>query len=272
MSTALPLPHHQLLIKTQALVSAGPYLTAADAILTTGHTRYRLHKMGEDGMLPSRRTGAQTRVYDTRAVVSEAYRQGRLLLTDVLRTAAGECLDETDFAHALTQANAGTWYTLIRRNHMPPDWPSWAAWYAGNEGRAQAYLAEEQHEHRMETETLAARGLSRRRLWCPDLPLTLFGRYQSKRFMMLAESGACVRVLPVRRFTYLELQSPVPDLEVLPDAVYVRRYTQLGTRNGATRITDPDLVAATQHFGHWLYTTHAGLLTHFSDDRTRVSA
>lgn len=267
MNTPLPLSHHQLLARTRALVAAGPYTTASDAVLLTGHTRYRLHRMGEDGAIPSRRTGAQTRVYDIRAVVRESYRQGRLLLADVLRTAQGERLDETDFGYALTQVDAGTWYTLSRRNHMPPDWTSWAAWYAGNTARARGLLAEEQRQHREEAESLTARGLTRRRLWCPALPLGAFGRYQEVRFQMLAQAGAHVRVLPGYKLTYAEEQGPVPDLEVLPDAVYVRRYTDLGARDGATRVTTPDLVETTREFTRWLYTTHCALIQDFADDR-----
>lgn len=267
MTTPLPLSHHQLLSRTKAVVTTGAYSTTADAVLITGHTRYRLHTMGEEGVLPSRKAGAQTRVYDTGALVRDAYRLGRLLLPDVLRTASGERLHETDFAHALTTHQSGTWYTLSRHNHMPPDWPSWAAWYAGNTVRARGLLAEEQRQHREEAESLTARGLTRRRLWCPTLPLGAFGRYQEVRFQMLAQAGAHVRALPGYKLTYAEEQGPVPDLEVLPDAVYVRRYTALGARDGATRVTNPDLVETTREFTQWLYTTQCALIQDFADDR-----
>lgn len=54
--------------------------------------------------------------------------------------------------------------------------------------------------------------------------------------------------------------------------MYVRRYTAIGARDGATRITNPDLVATTQDLLGRLYTTHASLLKGSPDERLKVPA
>lgn len=243
----------------------------ATAVPVTDRTQSRIRHMGDDGTLPSRLADKRTRMYRTSAVVRDAYRNGRLLLPDVLRTASGQRLDETDLAHALTTHQAGAWYTLSRRGFMPPDWPSWAAWYAGDEERARALLAEEQYQYGEEARSLTARGLTRRRLWCSDQPLNVFGQYQALHLQLLADAGTHVRVLPGRKLAHLEARGPLPDLEALPDAVYVRRYTAIGTRDGAARISDPGLVSATRDLAHWLYTSHASLLAVAQEPSTAMT-
>lgn len=248
-----------LLERTKILVSAGPYVSAAEAAVITRQDRSTIQRKGAAGLLSGRTVG-KARVYDTSAVLGQAYRRGQLLLPDVLRTAAGEHLDETDLAHELTTHQEGTWYTLSRRDHRLPDWPSWSAWSAGDEKSARALLVEEQRQRHLEVQTLARRGLIRRQLWFPTFPLTPYGRYQVLRYRLLSDAGAYVRALAAWTLANVETHGPMPDLEVLPDAVYVRCHTRSGARDGAIRVANPGLVSDTHDLAHWLYTTQASHL------------
>src|SRR5699024_12215766 len=55
----------------------------------------------------------------------------------VLAHAPGHRVDEETLAYALAHHQNGRRYTLVRREHAPPDWPSWAAWFGGHHTQAQ---------------------------------------------------------------------------------------------------------------------------------------
>lgn len=68
----------------------------------------------------------------------------------------------------------------------------------------------------------------------------------------------------VDKLAHLEHKQLLPDLEVTPNAVYVRTYTRVGSRNGALRITDPHLLAATTAFLQWAHQQHTTSLADFA--------
>ncbi|MBR8741452.1 DUF6879 family protein [Nocardiopsis sp. MG754419] len=109
-----------------------------------------------------------------------------------------------------------------------------------------------------------ARCLTRRTLWLPAQPLGRYGQYCLARYQHVSAAGGTVDVLPVWKLHHLEQQRILPDLEVTPGAVYLRRYTRVSSRNGALRISAPELVTATTAFLGWAARQHSTPLADFA--------
>lgn len=249
---------HRLQQRTRLMVDARTYLSPTDAQTLTGHTRHTLKLRVEEGTLVAHRVGARAFSYRTDSVIAYCQRRHlELTLFDRLGNAEGELITEPELADELDHAPAGTWWTLARRDHRPPDWPTWQAWYQGHTEQAEQALTEQQPRWKQENTRLRARGVLRRTLWAPAQPLSGYGRYCLARYRNVVTAGGQVQVLPAWKCTHLEHQRSLPDLEVLPGMVYLRRHTHLGSRAGALRIQDPDLSGALHEFLTWASDRHA---------------
>ncbi|MEU3308409.1 DUF6879 family protein [Nocardiopsis sp. NPDC006832] len=243
---------HRLQQRTRLMVDARTYLSPTDTQTLTGHTRHTLRLRVDEGSLVAHRVGTRTFSYRTDSVITYCQRRHpEFTLFDRLDSAEGELITEPELTAELDHAPAGTWWTLARRDHCPPDWPTWQAWYQGETERAEQVLAEQQSRWEQENARLRARGVLRRTLWVPAQPLSGYGRYCLARYRHVVAAGGQVRVLPAWKCTHLEHRRSLPDLEVLPGVVYARRHTHLGSRTGALRIQDPGLSGALHEFLTW---------------------
>lgn len=259
--------------RTRILVDPGRYLSIADARTLTGHTPPTLVRLVDEGRLIARRVGRQSFAYQTASVLTYCLRQStQISLFDLLATSDGEPITDQELTSELDQAPSGTWWTLARRYHAPPDWPTWQAWYSGDTSQAQTALAEQRPRWRYQLKEHQGRGLVRRTLWLPAQPLGSFGEYCLARYEHVVAAGGAVHVLPAWKLTHLESRGMLPDLEVSPNAVYMRRHTRVGSRDGAIRITDPDLVMATAAFLGWAIRQHTISLSDFARWRHQGAA
>lgn len=176
-------------------------------------------------------------------------------------------MDEETLAYALAHHQNGRRYTLVRREHAPPDWPSWAAWFGGHHTQAQTLLAQEHPPHHAAAS--APHNSGQAIVWVAAQPLSAFGAYTLARYTYLRAAGAHVGVLPAWKVAFLENHAELPELEILPEAVYLRHHTRVGSRNGATRITDPELVTATRTLVRRLHSQHTIGLDEFTRNHTR---
>ncbi|GAA1463191.1 hypothetical protein NE857_03355 [Nocardiopsis exhalans] len=259
--------------RTRLLTDPGRYVSTADARTLTGHTQPTLARLVDEGKLIARRAGVRTFSYQAASLLDYCRKQHpTLTLFDLLTAADGEPVTETELASELDRSRSGTWWTLARRDHAPPDWASWQHWYRGHTHHAQNLLFEQRPQWAKEIKEHRARGLIRRTLWMPAQPLGAFGEYGLARYQHVTAAGGTVHVLPSWKVTLLEHQRMLPDLEVTPTAVYLRRYTRVGSRNGALKITDPDLATATTAFLGWSTRQHSTPLADFARWRHQGAA
>lgn len=270
MSSAI----HQVEQNTRLLVDPGTYLNIGKTQALTGHTPHTLARRAEEGTLVARRVGIRSFAYQTTSVVAYRRRQNPtgFSLFDLLANAEGEHLTDQEVADELDRAPAGVWWTLTRRDHYPPDWPSWQSWYRGETDQAEATLTEQRPRWEQQTQELRARGLTRQTLWLATQPVGNFGEYRLARYRHLTASGGRVRVLPAWKLAHLEQQRMLPDLEATAGAVYVRHHTRVGSRAGAIRITNPTLTEATTAFLSWADQHHALPLKDFTRWQQRRAA
>ncbi|MFE7462445.1 DUF6879 family protein [Nocardiopsis terrae] len=251
--------------RTRVLVDPNRYLTTTETRTITGYPAPTLARMVDEGRLIARRVGRKSLVFQTASVVAYCQQNSaQVSLFDLLATADGETITEEELANALDHTRVGTWWTLARRDQSPPDWPTWQNWYRGDTAQAQAALAAQRPRWAQQVKEHRARGLVRRTLWLPTQPLGGFGEYCLARYEHVAAAGGSVHVLPAWKLAHLENRRVIPDLEVTPDAVYVRRHTRVGSRDGAVRVTDPDLVTTTAAFLGWADRQHAISLGDFA--------
>lgn len=259
--------------RTRILTAPGRYLSAADTRTLTGHTPPTLTRLLDEGRLVARQVGQRSFAYQTVSVLAYCRKQASTVtLFDLLTTADGEPISEDELTGELDRARSGAWWTLARRDQSPPDWPTWQAWYHGNTVQAQTKLAEQRPRWSRQVKEHHARGLVRRTLWLPSQPLSGFGEYCLAHYEHVSAAGGSVRVLPAWKLALLEHRRMLPDLEVTPEAVYVRSHTQVGSRAGALRITDPALVTATGGFLGWANRQHAISLGDFARWRHQGAA
>lgn len=259
--------------RTRLLIGPGPYLSAADTRALTGHTSPTLTRLVDEGKLVARRVGRRSFVYQTASLLAYCRKQGiATFLFDLLATADGEPVTEIELEAELGRAHSGTWWTLARRDQSPPDWPTWRAWYSGHTSQAQAGLAEQRPEWAQQIKEQRTRGLLHRTLWLPAQPLGQYGEYCLARFQNVTAAGGSVHALATWKLGHLEHRQMLPDLEVTPEAVYVRSHTRVGSRNGALRITDPALVTATAAFLGWAARQHVTPLDGFARWRHQGAA
>lgn len=251
--------------RTRILTAPGRYLCAADARVLTGHASPALVQLVQEGRLLARQLGSRSYSYQTASIVGYCRkREFALTLFDLLVAADGEPVSEDELATELDQAHSGTWWTLARREQSPPDWPTWQHWYTGETAQARRLLGQQRPRWVRQVKEHQARGTVRRTLWLPSKRLSAFGEYCLARFEHVVAAGGSVQVLPAWKVTHLEDHRVLPDLDVTPGAVYVRRRTRVGSRNGAIRITDPALVEATTSYLGWAARQHATALRDFA--------
>ncbi|GAA1456959.1 hypothetical protein NE857_09060 [Nocardiopsis exhalans] len=251
--------------RTRILTDPARYLDAADTRTLTGHAKATLSRLTEEGRFIARKTGARSFSYQTESVLAYCREQDpNVTLFDVLATTTGEQVTEDELARELGRARSGTWWTLARRDHAPPDWSSWQHWYRGDTVQAQTDLYEKRAEWARQLKEHRARGLVRRTLWVSAQPSGMYGQYCLTRYRNVAAAGGSVHVLPAWKIGHLEHQRMLPELEVTPEAVYVRRYTRVGSRAGALRITTPELVASTGTFLGWADRQHSVTVNSFA--------
>lgn len=266
----MPPATHRVVQRTRILVDPSKYLSTREAQTLTGHTPPTLALRVEEGALAATRVARTRFAYETASVVDYcAGTNTPTSLFDLVASAAGEQITEEDLTTELEQAPAGVWWTLLRRDHSPPDWPSWTFWYGGDTARAEAALAGQYAQWAQEIEEHQARGLVRRTLWMPTQPLASFGEYCLARYRHVVVAGGRVRVLPAWKIAHLEHVYMLPEMEVTARSVYVRCYTRFGSRAGAIRITDPDLVDAMGTFLTWADEQHTLPLSDFTRWRRR---
>ncbi|GAA1463343.1 hypothetical protein NE857_26250 [Nocardiopsis exhalans] len=235
--------------RARILTDPGRYVSTADARALTGHTQPTLARLVDEGKLIARRVGRKSLTFQTAPLLGYCRKQHpALTLFDLLATTTGEPVTEKELASELDQASSGTWWTLARRDHAPPDWATWQHWYRGDTLHARTMLFEQRPGWAQQIKEHRARGILRRTLWLPAQPLGRYGQYCLARYQHVTAAGGTVDVLPLWKLHHLEHQQMVPDLEVTPGAVYLRRYTRVGSRNGALRISAPELVTATTAF------------------------
>lgn len=269
----MPPATHILAQRTRILTTPGRYLSTPQAHTLTGRTPPALARLVDEGRLIARRVGRASFAYQTTSVLAYCRQQRTATsLFDLLTTAAGEPITENELTRELDRACSGTWWTLARRDHSPPDWPSWQDWYRGDTIQAQAMLFERRSKWVRQIKEHRSRGLMRRTLWLPSQPLGRYGEYCLDRYQNVTAAGGLVHVLARWKLGHLEHQRMLPDLEVTPNAVYLLTYTRVGSRNGALRITDPDLVTATAVFLGWAARQHAIPLNDFARWRHQGAA
>lgn len=251
--------------RARILTAPRQYLTAADTRTMTGHAQPTLSRLTEEGRFIARKTGARSFSYQTESVLAYCREQDpHVTLFDVLAATDGEHLTEDELARELSRARSGTWWTLARRDHAPPDWPSWQQWYRGDTVQAQTDLYEQRAEWTRQVKGHRACGLARRTLWVSAQPSGMYGQYCLALYRNVAAAGGSVHVLPAWKVGHLEHQRMLPDLEVTPEAVFVRRHTRVGSRAGAARITTPELVASTAGFLGWADRQHSVTVNSFA--------
>ena len=262
----IPAPH-TLDHRTRVLTGPSPYLSGAHTRALTGHTQPTLARLVDEGELTARKLSARL-TFQTASVVAYCRRKGMTVsLFDRLVDAEGERITECELEFDLARARSGTWWTLARREHAPPDWPTWKAWYSGDTDASLAGLAARREVWAHQVKDQKLRGLLRRTLWVSPHRLGHFGAYSLAQYEQVSAAQGVVRVLPVRTISPLEHQRALPDLEVNPQAVHVRCLNRVGSRDGAVRITDPELVATTAAFLGWADRQHALPLTEFIRER-----
>ena len=258
-------PAHILDQRTRILTDPGRYVSTADARTLTGHTQPTLARLVDEGKLIARRVGRKSLTFQTAPLLGYCRKQHPVLtLFDLLATTTGEPVTEEELASELDRASSGTWWTLARRDHAPPDWPSWQHWYRGDTVQAQTGLYEQRAEWTRQIREQRTRGLVRRTLWVSAQPSGMYGQYCLALYRNVAAAGGSVHVLPAWKVGHLEHQRMLPDLEVTPEAVYVRCHTRVGSRAGAVRITDIGLVASTAGFLGWADRQHSTTVNSFA--------
>lgn len=259
--------------RTRVLTAPGRYLSTADARTLTGHAPVKLSRLAREGAFLTRQVGSRSYSYQTTSVIEYCRKQDiTLSLVDLLANAEGEPITEDELATELDRARSGTWWTLARREQSPPDWPTWRAWYTGDTPQARKLLVQQRSQWVRQVKEQQARGIVRRTLWLPSKRLSAFGKYCLARFEHVSAAGGSVQVLPAWKVAPLEDQDVLPDLEVTPEAVYVRRHTRVGSRNGALRITDPHLVDSIVSYLGWVARQHAISLRDFAQWHHRGAA
>lgn len=259
--------------RTRVLTAPGLYLSTADAWTLTGHAPVALSRLAREGAFLTRQVGSRSFSYQTASVIDYCRKQNiTVALTDLLATAEGEPIIEEQLATELDGARSGTWWTLARREQSPPDWPSWQHWYTGHTRQAQKLLAQQRSRWVRQVKEYQAGGVVRRTLWLPSKRLSAFGEYCLARFEHVVAAGGSVQVLPAWKVAYLEDRDVLPDLEVTPGAVYVRRHTRVGSRDGGLRITDPHLVDSIVSYLGWVARQHAISLSDFAQWHHRGAA
>ncbi|MGW5877781.1 DUF6879 family protein [Nocardiopsis terrae] len=262
----MPVATYLLDQRARVLTNPSQYLPAADTRTLTGHTPPTLTRLVDEGKLIARRVGARSFSYQTSSVLAYCRQQDPpFTLFDALATTTGGVhLTETELETELGRTGSGARWTMVRRDHAPPDWPSWKHWYQGHTHQAHTVLFEQRTAWAQQNRQHRARGIVHRTLWLPSQPLGSFGQYSLARYEHLTAAGGAVRVLPAWKMALLEDQRILPDLEVTPEAVYVRCHSRVGSRDGAVRINDPELVASTAAFLGWANRQHALSLTDFA--------
>lgn len=182
--------------RTRILVNPSRYLSTSQTHTLTGHTPHTLSRLVEEGRLTARRVGAKSFAFQTASVLAYCRKHNpTLTLFDLLATAEGTPVTEDELNRELNRARSGTWWTLARRDHAPPDWPTWQNWYRGDTIRAQAALFEQRPEWVRQIKEQRACGLLRRTLWLPAQPLGRYGEYCLARYQNVSAVQGSIRVL-----------------------------------------------------------------------------
>ncbi|NYH51349.1 hypothetical protein HNR06_000938 [Nocardiopsis arvandica] len=229
------------------------HVTFEEAQRLTGLTGAELVRLTETGTVLAEYNSRGYGRFCTDTLLRLLRRRGEpLSLCDVLRTAAADGChlteDELAVDEACTrdrrdlQTRGARCYRLLRRDHVVPTAPAWAAWYQGRTGLAQELLQGERERFAAERTAFAARSLTLTTLWVPSRPLTWYGRYMLAALDHAHQVGQRVRVQDPYQVRHLEADAPLPEFTVYEaTVVYLRTYTELGRRDGALKIEDPDL-------------------------------
>lgn len=246
--------------RSRLLINPPASLPFSAVTVLTGHTGGELEQIIDEGTELEHRDLR----FRPREVRDYCRRQHTPYNLFDLLLEGGEQVTDSELAADLTRAQRGVWWTVARHGHVSLDTPAWEHWRTGRDDYAVLHLADNLTRWAQEQHAMRDRGLLHRTLWIPSTPLGEIGRYQITHYQYRLDAGDHVQVVPAKQVSLLEAERTIPDIEVLPDALYVRKVDENGGPAGALRYDDPALVQAFDGFLTDVATRHATGLPRWS--------